>query len=372
MEQIEQKISQNHLPQDHKSQIEWLRLVRSRRVGPATFVRLLSEYSSVKEALDSLPNIARNAGITGYTPCSYHLAEQELNAGLEYGFTPLFLGANTYPKLLAQAPDAPTFLWAKGNITLVNRPCIALVGARNSSSLGRRMTRAIAKELGEAHFSIVSGLARGIDTAAHQASLEFGTISIQAGGLDVIYPKENESLSHEIDVHGLRLSEQPIGIIPQARHFPQRNRIIAGLSLAVVVIEGAARSGSLITARCAADLSRDVMAVPGHPLDGRATGCNILIRDGATLVRSAKDIIEALQRPETEKQETIVNKSQPDPIPSQITNKILNLLGPTSVSEDDIIRDSGLSARTVSRYLTTLELNGQIIRQPGGMLAKVA
>lgn len=292
------------------------------------------------------------------------------------GFRPLYLGHPDYPTLLAECPDAPAFLWASGDISLATRDCVALVGARNASALGRRVAANLATGLGENKYIVVSGLARGIDAAVHTASLATGTIAVQAGGLDIVYPKENADLTMQIGEQGLRLSEQPIGLIPQARHFPQRNRIIAGLSLAVTVIEGAARSGSLITARNAADLGRDVMAVPGNPMDGRATGCNMLIRDGATLIRDANDIIEALSHhvninPSTEQQVMHLAESTNEDVlpPPQIVDCILNMLGPNAIPEDDIIRDSGLPARDVAQQLTTLELSGKIARHPGGMLA---
>ena len=274
---------------------------------------------------------------------------------------------------MARAGDAPPFLWSKGDAELANRPAVALVGARNASSLGVRTARLFARELGAEGITVVSGLARGVDAAAHTAALETGTVAVQAGGIDIAYPKENAELFEGIGKQGLRLSEQPLGLTPQARHFPQRNRIIAGLSLGVVVIEGAARSGSLITARDANDLGREVMAVPGNPLDGRAGGCNILIRDGATLVRSGADVIEAiahlLDRPAPAAPEP-----RPEPLrfngdPDQVTARILTLLGPAGVAEDALIRDSGYPAGAVAKQILELELDGRISRTPGGLLA---
>lgn len=338
-------------------------------MGPATFQRLIRETGGVSAALDALPEIARTAGVKDYAPYHYASAERELDAGLHMGFTPLFLGSAPYPAFLAQTSDAPPVLWVKGDKSLISKPSVALVGARNASSLGRRMASAIARDLGDAGFVTVSGLARGIDAAVHTASLSTGTIAVQAGGLDVIYPKENTDLTHDIGAQGLCMTEQPIGLTPQARHFPQRNRIIAGLAQSVVVVEGAARSGSLITAKYAADIGRDVMAVPGNPMDARASGCNMLIRDGAILVRSAQDIIDALDQP----------AQIPLPLPNaqkktpqtdvNISKQILSLLGATGVALDDLVRDSGLPAHAITQQLTTLELNGAIERQPGGLLA---
>ena len=360
-------------PANGQDQLDWLRLIRSRRVGPATFLRLIEEFGTAGEALRHLPEVARAAGVRDYAICPEKDAEQEFKQALKRGFLPLFLGQAPYPALLARAGDAPPFLWSKGDAELSNRPAVALVGARNASSLGVRTARLFARELGAEGITVVSGLARGVDAAAHTAALETGTVAVQAGGIDIAYPKENAELFEGIGKQGLRLSEQPLGLTPQARHFPQRNRIIAGLSLGVVVIEGAARSGSLITARDANDLGREVMAVPGNPLDGRAGGCNILIRDGATLVRSGADVIEAiahlLDRPAPAAPEP-----RPEPLrfngdPDQVTARILTLLGPAGVAEDALIRDSGYPAGAVAKQILELELDGRISRTPGGLLA---
>lgn len=238
--------------------------------------------------------------------------------------------------------------------------------------MGTRLARRIAQELGQLGYTVVSGLARGIDTAVHEGSIDTGTIAVQAGGIFTPYPKENEKLQTQIGETGLCLSEQPIGLIPQACHFPQRNRIIAGLSLAVVVIEGASRSGSLITARSAADLGRDVMAVPGNPLDPRAAGCNILIRDGSVLVRCATDIHEALEMPCMKQQATLFDeppKYTDDISDDEITKKTLDTLSVTAIAEDIVIRDTGLPPTEVARHITTLELSGQVQRGAGGFLS---
>ncbi len=362
------------IPKTRTDLINWIRLIRSRRVGPATFHRLMRTHGSVEAALTELPTIAKQAGVSNYAPCPFDVAEAELREAEHKGYTALCFGATDYPALLSETTNAPPLLWAKGNLQCLTRPIIALVGARNASSLGRRMTRLMATGLAEAGFSVVSGLARGIDAAAHAATLKQGTIAVVAGGLDVFYPRENQGLYQNIPEHGLLLSEQPAGLIPQARHFPIRNRIIAGLAQAVVVMEGAARSGSLITARDALDLGREVMAVPGHPFDGRAAGCNFLIRDGATLVRTAKDVIDALA---LQTQQQSGKKVTPPPNRNKVMDtstaeahaKILNLLGSAAVTEDLVIRDSGLPARTVSQHLMDLELQGRIERQPGGLLS---
>lgn len=358
------------IPKTQTDHINWIRLIRSRRVGPATFHRLMRKHGSAVAALDALPHIARQAGVQNYQACPVDIAEAELLEAQHKGYYPLCYGAENYPELLQDTHDAPPILWAKGDIKCLAKPTIALVGARNASSLGRRMTHLMAEGLAEAGYTVVSGLARGIDAVAHSATLKQGTIAIVAGGLDVHYPRENDALYQDIPENGLLLSEQPAGTIPQARHFPSRNRIIAGIAQAVVVMEGAARSGSLITARNALDIGREVLAVPGHPFDGRAAGCNFLIRDGATLVRSAKDVIDAIALPEI----PVIEISKPDnkvieTSTAEAHAKILNLLGAAAVTEDVVIRDSGLPARTVSQHLMDLEMQGHIERQPGGMLS---
>lgn len=361
------------MPATEQDRLDWLRLIRSRRVGPATFQRLIEEFGSPGEALRHLPEVARAAGVRDYAVCPEKDAAQEFKQAVKRGFLPLFLGQTPYPALLTRAGDAPPFLWSKGDTALADRPTVALVGARNSSSLGIRTARLFARELGAAGITVVSGLARGVDAAAHTAALETGTVAVQAGGIDIAYPKENAELFEDIGKQGLRLSEQPLGLTPQARHFPQRNRIIAGLSLGVVVIEGAARSGSLITARDASDLGREVMAVPGNPLDARASGCNILIRDGATLVRSAADVIEAIAHL-LDRSAPVTPEPAPEPVrftgdPDQVAAKILTLLGPSGVAEDTLIRDSGYPASAVAKQILELELDGRISRTPGGLLA---
>ena len=282
-------------PTTEDDRISWLRLLRSRRVGTSTFYRLLREHGTAQSALLALPELALAAGVSDYSPCPPGVAEAEWRRGHAAGAQLICITDPLYPKTLVEIADPPPFLWAIGNLDALSKPCVALVGARNASSLGTRMAKSLATDLSEAGFQIVSGLARGIDTAAHTASLEGGTIAVMAGGVDVIYPAENAQLGLDIVKNaGARISEQPIGLTPQARHFPPRNRIVSGLASAVVVVEAAAKSGSLITARNAIDQGREVLAVPGHPFDARAAGCNLLIRDGATLVRSASDVIEAI------------------------------------------------------------------------------
>ncbi|MDX5384539.1 MAG: DNA-processing protein DprA [Rhodobacterales bacterium] len=374
-------------PTTEDDRVSWLRLLRSSRVGPATFFRLMAEHGNAAAALDALPDVARAAGVDDYRACPAGVALAELRAAQAAGARMICAGDPLYPALLAQIQDAPPILWAMGDPAILSRPMVALVGARNASSLGTRMARNLARELAEAGFVIVSGLARGIDTAAHAATLGTGTLAVQAGGVDVLYPAENAALAHDIATTGLRLSEQPMGLVPQARHFPRRNRIISGLAQAVVVIEAAAKSGSLITARCALDQGREVMAVPGHPFDARSSGCNMLIRDGARLIRNATDVIEGLgpvPGPLSEKPQGTTTVTRPpatvSPPPDRRTlretaalhGQILARLGPSPLAEDQLIRDLDSPAHQVAPALLTLELEGRILRQPGGLLARAA
>ncbi len=378
-------------PKSEEDRLNWLRLIRSPRVGPATFARLLGEHGTAEAALDALPGIASAAGVADYAPCSVDKANSEIDLARAKGARMLCLGTDAYPATLAALSDPPPVLWCMGQRAPILKPMVALVGARNASSLGTRMARVLAEGLGHAGYTIVSGLARGVDAAAHQASLKTGTIAVMGGGVDVIYPTENAVLAAAIADQGLRVSEQPMGLYPQARHFPPRNRIIAGLALAVVVVEAAEKSGSLITARDATDLGREVLAVPGHPVDGRAGGCNLLIRDGATLVRSVDDVLDVLRRLQDAPARDIaevaprpvaskkVHGDQPNPRPTcadtpanatQLDTQILDKLGPTPMTEDQLIRDLRLPASQISPALVTLELMGAVQRHPGGLVSK--
>jgi DNA processing protein len=353
--------------------------LRSRRVGIQTFFRLLADYGTARDALEALPGIAREAGVENYAPCPPEVVASEMRGARQAGATWLAHGRPGYPPQLAELPDPPPLLAAIGDKGLIARPMIALVGARNASSLGTRMARRLAEELGEAGFVVVSGLARGVDTAAHHASLPTGTVAVMAGGVDIVYPVENAVLAQEITERGLRLSEQPMHLEPQARHFPRRNRIISGLATAVVVVEAAAKSGSLITARTALDQGREVLAVPGHPFDARAGGCNMLIRDGATLVRSAADVLEALRgeagpAPDAEASAVIppaATERRSLAETSVLHGRILDRLGPSPLAEDQLIRDLALPAAEVAPELLSLELEGRIRRQPGGLVSLV-
>jgi len=367
-------------PTTEDDRVLWLRLLRSRRVGIATFFRLLGEHGSAAAALEALPDIARAAGVERYTPFSEDAARAELARGRDAGAELLCFGAADYPTALCDLSDPPPLLWVRGDVSLFKRPAIGMVGARNASSLGGRTARMLAAELSEAGHVIVSGLARGVDTAAHLASLEGGTIAVLAGGVDVIYPSENAHLARDISQKGLLISEQPMGLSPQARHFPRRNRLISGLASGLIVVEAAAKSGSLITARNALDQGREVLAVPGHPFDARASGCNMLIRDGATLVRSSADVLEALA-PLAEAAATPQPELALDIAPSPperrglaetaaLHQQILSRLGPSPLPEDQLIRDLAQPAATVGPVLVELEMDGKISRAAGGMLSK--
>ncbi|MEY8830306.1 DNA-processing protein DprA [Sedimentitalea sp. XS_ASV28] len=367
------------LPTTEDDRFAWLRLLRSRRVGISTFYRLLAEHGTAQKALAALPEVARAAGVRDYEICPAGVIDAEIKAAKAARARLLCLGDPDYPALLAQLPDAPPMLWSVGNTAILSRPVIALVGARNASSLGTRMARALAHELGERGYCVVSGLARGVDTAAHIGAIGTGTVAVMAGGVDVVYPAENEALAQDIAATGLLISEQPMGTTPQARHFPCRNRIISGVAQAVVVVEAAVKSGSLITARDALDQGREVLAVPGHPFDARASGCNLLIRDGATLVRNADDIIAALpdmtELVASPRRDLLSDLPPPPPErrslaeTAKLHDQILSRLGPSPVAEDQLIRDLEETAGNVGPALVDLELDGKIRRQSGGLLS---
>ena len=350
-----------------------LRLLRSRRVGVVTYYRMLRDYGTARAALEALPDVARAAGVKDYRICPENVVHAELRAAKAVNARLIAHDCAAYPPHLAELDDAPPFLWAIGDIELLHRPLVSIVGARNASSLGTRMSRALASGLGEAGFTVVSGLARGIDAAAHLATLESGTIAVQAGGVDVIYPVENTTLAQDIAAQGLRISEQPMGLQPMARHFPSRNRIIAGLSRATVVVEAAAKSGSLITARDALDQGREVLAVPGHPFDARAAGCNMLIRDGAALVRNAADVIDQLgpaKAPAASPPISPAAAPAPQRDIAALHTDILSRLGPSPVAEDQLLRDLAVAPGIATPVLVELELNGHILRHAGGLVSR--
>lgn len=367
-------------PSGTQDRFDWLRLIRSRRVGPATFHRLMGDHGTAAAALAALPGIAAAAGVEDYAPCPEGVVRAEIAAARAAGARLLCRGEADYPAAFLPLSDAPPVLWVIGNASLLNRPSVALVGARNASSLGLRMARRLAEGLSGAGFAVVSGLARGIDAEAHRAALAGGTVAVMPGGVDVVYPPEHAAIAADIAAQGCRISENPMGTEPQTRHFPQRNRLIAGLSRAVVVVEAAAKSGSLLTARAALDIGREVLAVPGHPMDARAEGCNHLIRDGAVLVRGVADVVTALgpvpgaAAPRREAA-AVVPAAPPQRRPladaAGLHGQILARLGPSPLPEDQLIRDLAMPPSAVAAELVSLELEGRIERQAGGMLARI-
>lgn len=351
-----------------------LRLIRSENVGPSTYFQLIARFGTASAALDALPDLARRGGARSVRIASKAEVEREIAAVEKFGAQHLFLGLGNYPPLLAELEDAPPVLTVKGHASLFDKPSVAVVGARNASAAAVRFARGLSAELADAGLAVVSGLARGIDTAAHSGALEGGTIAVLAGGIDVVYPPENQQLYNAICAQGLVVGELPIGTQPQARHFPRRNRIISGLSLGVVVVEAAPRSGSLITARFAGEQGREVMAAPGSPLDPRAQGCNSLIRDGAILVQSANDVIESLQPLAPRRASApVVRFDSGSPVATNVDEAerlaVTALLSPTPVAVDEIIRQAGLPPATVQTVLLELELAGRLTRHAGGRVS---
>ncbi len=362
-----------------------LRLFRSENVGPITYRQLLDHYGSAGAALDALPDLARRSGGRAIKICPAGEADEELEAIDQVGARLLTLGETAYPASLAAIDDAPPVLTVRGDAELLNQPAVAIVGARNASTNGRNLAQRLAGELSDAtedkRYVVVSGLARGIDGAAHRGALDANgtTVAVMAGGVDIIYPPEHEELYEEICATGAVISELPLGRRPQAAHFPRRNRIISGLSLGVVVVEAAARSGSLITARLALEQGREVFAVPGSPLDPRSRGTNRLIRDGATLTESVADIrgglapmLADLPRPESATANLFegLHNGEDDSL-SSARNAIAACLSPTPVTVDEIVRQCQVTAPVVHTVLLEMELAGLIERQPGNRIAAI-
>ena len=365
------------LPQEER--LARLRLARSENIGPVTFRDLLEHFGSAETALDVLPDLAARGGRKrAIRVASASDAERELANLDKLGATLLVIGDAAYPAGLAVTDPPPPVIAVKGDLSLLERDTVAMVGSRNASAAGRRIAGDIAKGLSERGYIVASGLARGIDTAAHQASLGGGTIAVVAGGLDIVYPPENEKLQHAIAEKGLLMGEMPPGTSPQARHFPRRNRLISGLSLATVVVEAALRSGSLITARFALEQNREVCAVPGSPLDPRARGANRLIKQGATLVETAEDVVEALGAPHNahrrfaEPQQVTYADPAPKGEPDDaIRRRVLEALGPTPTPLDDILHESKADPGSVRAVLIELELAGRLQRDPGERLSLI-
>jgi DNA processing protein len=351
--------------------VDRLRLLRTAGIGPVTYRQLIARFGTSAAALAAVPELARRGG--GEAPALRTIsdAEREIARVEKLGANWLALGQGLYPRLLAELEDAPPLLIAKGNLSLLDRQAVSIVGARNASAAACRFARGLAHDLGRHDLVVVSGLARGIDSAAHDGALDSGTIGVIAGGIDIFYPPENEARQKALYERGLVLAEMAPGTEPRARHFPYRNRIIAGMSSGTVVVEAAPRSGSLITARLAAEAGREVMAVPGSPLDPRAQGCNQLIRDGATLVQNASDVIEAIRPFENRVQsarapyEHVAEEMNGD----DALGLVEELLGPSPVLVDEIIRLSGASSGAVQMALLELDLAGRLDRHAGGKVS---
>jgi DNA processing protein len=359
--------------------LAWLRLIRSDNVGPVTFRQLLHRFGSAEAALDALPSLTRNAGV-GTRLFSSGEAEAELEATEQMGARLVAEGEPGYPPLLNYIAAAPPMIAIAGGDNLDWAHTVGMVGARNASAAGQKMTRLLASDLGSEAYVVVSGLARGIDAAAHHASLKTGTVAVLAGGLDHIYPDENIPLAREIVAHGGALvTEMPIGWAPRARDFPRRNRLISGLSLGVVVVEAAKRSGSLITARLALEQNREVFAVPGSPLDPRAEGGNHLIQQGAKLITSAADIIESLAEADPSRRQLFEREWEPDyqtagmidelPPSDDERSRLIEALSVTPVPVDELLAGTGLSVPAVQTLLLELDLAGRIEWSSGQLVA---
>ncbi|WKA31410.1 DNA-processing protein DprA [Bradyrhizobium roseum] len=356
--------------------IDRLRLIRSDNVGPRTFNALIAHFGSAREALEHLPELARRGGASRSGRIFGEAqARAEIAASQRLGVTLVAPGEAAYPPRLATLEDAPPLLGVRGASDVMGRPMIAIVGSRNASGAGLKFAGQLARDLGDAGFVVISGLARGIDQAAHRATVASGTVAVLAGGHDRIYPPEHGDLLAALLEHGGAISEMPLGHVPRAHDFPRRNRLISGAALGVVVIEAAHRSGSLITARMAAEQGREVFAVPGSPLDPRTAGTNDLIKQGAALVTEASDVISALQpilaRP------VVLEAREDDDAPLDfeidptVRDRIVSLLGPSPISLDDLIRMSGLSPALVRTVLLELDLAGRLERHGGGLVSLV-
>jgi DNA processing protein len=355
-----------------------LRLARTENVGPVTFQQMMGRFGSAARALEALPDLARRGGrAAGLKSCTVTEAERELEAGAALGARLLAAGEPDFPPLLAALDPPPPVIWALGHAALLSKPSVAVVGARIASAGGQRFARQLALELGQAGYVVVSGLARGIDGAAHEAALQTGTAAVLAGGIDDIYPPEHDGLYRRIAAAGCLVSENAVGRRAKAQDFPRRNRIISGLSLGVVVVEAEMRSGSLITARLANEQGREVFAVPGSPLDPRAKGTNDLIRQGAQLCEGAEDVIRALQTLPTirEPQRDLFDPPETDHAAldreaDRLRAKALALLSPTPIPRDDLVRALSAPPAAVFAALVELALAGKAELLPGGLVAK--
>jgi len=349
-----------------------LRLIRSPRIGPVTFRQLMARFGTAGEALQALPDLAARGGGKA-SIIDAKTVEQEIARSRAVGGRYLIVGDADYPFLLDQMEGAPPALIVRGDVSLAARECVAMVGARNASAAACRFARMLAQDLGQRGAVVVSGLARGIDTAAHQGSLESGTIAVIACGIDIAFPPENAELQEQLASEALVVTEHPPGTQPLARQFPARNRIIAGLARGTVVVEAAPKSGSLITARLAGEAGREVMAVPGSPLDPRAQGCNQLIREGAVLIQNAADVIEAIGAIDSRMVRQAGSDFAGEPPSCDVAEReraaVIALLGPAPVPVDELIRLSGLGPALVQTVLLELELAARLERHAGGKVS---
>ena len=359
--------------------LDWLRLIRSENVGPITFHRLLERYGSAGRALEALPELAAKGGARRIRIASKTDTAAELEQVAGSGAQLIALSEEHYPPLLRQTEGAPPLIAVIGHPHLLIKKALAVVGGRNASANGLGLAERLARDVGAEGYLIVSGMARGIDRAAHEGAIDSGTAAVLAGGTDVIYPKENSDIYQRIVDGGAALSEMPLGTKPQARHFPRRNRIISGMARGVLVVEATQKSGSLITARFATDQNREVFAVPGSPLDPRTQGANQLIKEGAHLVQSAADIMEILSglfQSNLEETQAVENNNEKGdtPAPGDIEagrGAIKKLLGPTPIAVDELIRRCQMSLAVVSMVLLELELAGRLERHPGNKVSTI-
>ena len=353
-----------------------IRLLRSPNVGPVSYAQLLRRFGDAQRAVEALPDLASRGG-RAYRPAPVQRIEEEVAAVRAAGARYLFQDSPDYPALLGEIEGAPPILMARGDVGLARRACVAIVGARNASAAAVKLAREFAGGLAEAGFAVVSGLARGIDGAAHRGALP-ATIGVIASGIDIAYPPEHGELQEQVALHGLLLAEQPPGTEPRGSHFPSRNRIIAGLASGTLVVEAAPKSGSLITARLAAEAGREVMAIPGSPLEPRAQGCNQLIREGAVLVQTPEDVVELLSSfagtPRSTFREPLPAgwDAAPEELADAEPADIAGLLTTAPVAVDELIRQSGAGAAEVQMALLELEIAGRLQRHAAGRVCLVA
>lgn len=364
-----------------QQRLNWLRLIRTSNVGPATFRDLINRFGSAEAALEALPELRLAGGASRplLIPSKAD-AEREMATAHRFGARFVAIGEPDYPAILQHMDMPPPLLAIKGNADLFHPPAVSIVGARNASATGARMARILAAGLGQEGYAIVSGLARGIDAAAHHASLATGTIAVMAGGLDRLYPPENAALSEQIAAQGVLISEMPFSHQPRARDFPRRNRLVAGLGLGLVVVEAAQRSGSLISARLAGEMGRLVFAVPGSPLDPRAAGANSLLKDGAILVTQTSDITEALSplsggppvAPMAPLGEPPTDFSAATSPAQDKRAVVIEALGPAPIEIDELLRHCALTPAQLAMVLLELDLAGRLERHSGGAVSLIS